>query len=465
MLAFAFFGALALLLENYYLLCIPFGGLVILTSIDGIEVLFFFLILLIPVSIEQKITTTISTDFPDEILMWLITTITWVVFLFNKNLRLKIIAIRNPIWILMSLLVLWLLVTTAFSSNLFVSFKHFLSKCWYLTCFFVLPVLIFSKAKHIKLIFQILLFSMLFVVAYAFVKQVGINFSFLRVNEAVRPFFRNHVNYSALLACFIPLMTVAIFNTKSQPMRIFLGIAICICTINIIFAFSRGAWLGLLCCPFFYFILKRKSVKPFLIAAITLLSIGVFIFISTGAYKKLKPNKKDTIYHTDIKDHLKATYQLTDMSFAERFYRWTGGINMTKARPIFGFGPNTFNLNYKAYTISDFQTWVSANKEKSSIHNYYLLQFAEQGILGGIIFLMLIYYAFIRIEQLYHSRRTLRPHALGIGFILVVICIELLVNDLIETDKIGSIFYLSLAGIIVLEKTPQDAKKLSKREL
>ncbi len=453
MLSFALFGSFALLLNNYYLLCVPFGALLLLTSIGGIEVLFFFLLFLIPLSVEQKITTTLSTDFPDELLMWLITGVAWVAILYSKKLCSRLFTICHPVWVLVAMSVFWVFLTMVFSSHPLISLKYFLSKIWYVTCFFILPIFIFSKPEHIKRIFQVVLFAMLIVVAYAFVKQVSIDFSFLRVNEAVRPFFRNHVNYSALLACIIPLLIISIFYTKSFKLKILLVVALTFCIINIVFAYSRGAWLGLICCPIFYFILKRKIVKPFLISSFAVLGVAVFLLISTGMYNNLKPTKKDTIYHTDIQYHLKATYELTDMSFAERFYRWIAGVKMTKSKPVFGFGPNTFYLNYKAHTNADFETWVSANYEKSSIHNYYLLQFAEQGLIGGCIFLALIYFAFTKLEVLYHANKKVSHYALGIGFVMVVICVELFVNDLIETDKIGSVFYLALAGVVILEKS------------
>ena len=71
---------------------------------------------------------------------------------------------------------------------------------------------------------------------------------------------------------------------------------------------------------------------------------------------------------------------MEDISTMERVYRWVAGVEMVKDKPIFGFGPGTFYSAYKAYTLSSFQTYVSDNVDHSTVHNYFLLTFIEQGL-------------------------------------------------------------------------------------
>ena len=97
-----------------------------------------------------------------------------------------------------------------------------------------------------------------------------------------------------------------------------------------------------------------------------------------------------------------STYQLKDVSTAERFYRWIAGVRMIKDNWLTGYGPNTFYENYKGYTVPAYKTWVSDNPEHSTVHNYFLLTAIEQGIPGFIFFTAavgaMIYYA----QHLYH---------------------------------------------------------------
>ena len=89
---------------------------------------------------------------------------------------------------------------------------------------------------------------------------------------------------------------------------------------------------------------------------------------------------------------------------------------------------------------------MSDNKEGSTVHCYYLLTAIEQGILGAIIFFMLIFYALIKAEQVYHRSDGFQKQVLMTSLLsFVTLLILITINDLIETDKFGSFFFMSLA--------------------
>ena len=111
-----------------------------------------------------------------------------------------------------------------------------------------------------------------------------------------------------------------------------------------------------------------------------------------------------------------------------------------------GFGPNNFYNYYKTFTVTNFKTYVSDNKEGSTVHCYYLLTAIEQGILGAIIFFILIFYALIKAEQVYHRSEGFQKQVLMTTLLsFVTLLILITINDLIETDKFGSFFFMSLA--------------------
>lgn len=64
-----------------------------------------------------------------------------------------------------------------------------------------------------------------------------------------------------------------------------------------------------------------------------------------------------------FEDHIMATTYGTDISSAERYYRWIAAIRMSEDHPYFKVGPNNFYDFYKPYTIT-FKTWVSRNPER-----------------------------------------------------------------------------------------------------
>jgi O-antigen ligase len=127
---------------------------------------------------------------------------------------------------------------------------------------------------------------------------------------------------------------------------------------------------------------------------------------------------------------------------------------MAKENWVSGSGPNSFYPLYKSYTANDFRTYVSNNPEKSTVHNYFLLLLTEQGIPGLLLFIALFVTMMLTAQKVY--LRTVDPHIKGLmlmtGAILGMIAVLIFLSDLIETDKIGSVFYLCAGTILVSQR-------------
>ncbi|MEI9910005.1 MAG: O-antigen ligase family protein [Bacteroidota bacterium] len=189
------------------------------------------------------------------------------------------------------------------------------------------------------------------------------------------------------------------------------------------------------------------------IASVVIVIATLFWIKADDRYLQYAHDYRTTIFHEDFREHLQATYEFKDVSTAERFYRWIAGIRMIKDNPLTGFGPNTFYNNYKPYAVPAFKTWVSNNPDHSTIHNYFLLIAIEQGIPGLVFFLLLIgamlYYA----QHLYYRAKDIfyKTIAITTGVILVMILTVNFLSDLIETDKVGSLFFLCLSMLVITD--------------
>src|SRR5262249_51047230 len=148
------------------------------------------------------------------------------------------------------------------------------------------------------------------------------NFHFANINDAVFPFFRNHVNYSAMLVCIIPLFLAFYKLSQSKKIKFLIALSIIILLTALFFSYSRGAWLALVVGLIAYFLIRKKILLlSFLVAII--ITIGLLFWIkSNDNYLRFAHDYKTTIFHKDFKEHLIATYKLKDVSTAERFYRW-----------------------------------------------------------------------------------------------------------------------------------------------
>jgi O-antigen ligase len=134
------------------------------------------------------------------------------------------------------------------------------------------------------------------------------------------------------------------------------------------------------------------------------------------------------------------------------------GARMSREKWLTGFGPTTFYQQYKPYTVPLFRTWVSNNPERSTVHNYFLLLLIEQGVFGLLFFLLLVGAMFWQAQKIYN--RTANPFwkttAAAIAAILWMQCTVNFLSDLIETDKVGSVFYLCVAFLIVAGSKQKD---------
>ncbi|MFI5171861.1 MAG: O-antigen ligase family protein, partial [Chitinophagales bacterium] len=179
----------------------------------------------------------------------------------------------------------------------------------------------------------------------------------------------------------------------------------------------------------------------------------VIYMVHDNKYLDYAPEYTKTIYHTHFSEHMESTITLEDVSSAERIYRWVAALHMIEDKPVIGFGPGQFYFNYKPYTINKFETYISRNSEKSTVHNYYLQVTVEQGFIGLFIWLSLLLYALSIGQKLYNKLQDKfhKNLAMAITLSLITIIVNIALSDLIEADKIGTMFFLLLAILVNLD--------------
>jgi O-antigen ligase len=413
-------------------------------------VLFYVLVASIPWSVEYHFSNALGTDLPDEPLMLLAAFAALTLLVMHR----KTITIKpvHMLLLLVGIQLAWTLVTVICSTDWLLSVKYFLAKSWYMLAFLVLPLFLSPDKKLVRNTAIILTLSVLLSVLFVLYKHAAYGFSFEKVNTALEPFYRNHVNYSALLVCITPIL-IAFIRSKTSY-RIWLVAAFLIVLVALYLSYSRGAWLAFVIGMISYSLLKKKWM---------VVAFGLFIAVTIGSifylqhndrYLQYAPHYSTTIFHTNFEEHLVATYRMKDLSTAERYFRWIGGLRMTKDSWLTGFGPNTFYDNYKPYTIPAFKTYVSRNEEHSTVHNYFLLLIIEQGAIGLALFLATIAFAFWQAQKMYHRTRDLfwKRTIAAVVAILSMICTVNFLSDLIESDKAGPLFYLCLAILIIADQ-------------
>jgi hypothetical protein len=444
-------AAIAAYLQEPFILLIPFGLLACCYLLQNLSVLFYVLIISIPWSIEYNFSNDLGTDLPDEPLMLLTSLSALLLLVCKRHNRNKKIHFLASVIILQ---LLWTLITVILSAHTIVSVKYLLAKSWYLLAFLVTPLILFRDKERLVRSFQVLILSTLSVVILVIIKHASYSFTFEKINVALNPWFRNHVNYSSLIVCIIPILIAGYKLETNKSLRLSYIIALVVILSALILSYSRGAWLAVLTGTSVYWLLRKKAL---------FLTYCFFILLCTGCvlwlgkedrYVQFSRDFNTTIFHKNFKEHLIATYELKDMSTTERFYRWIAAVRMVGDSWPAGFGPATFYDQYKDYTVPAFKTWVSNNQEHSTVHNYFLLLITEQGVAGLFIFLLLLGSMFWYAQTIYH--RTHDPFSQTIitamAVMLMMICTIIFLSDMIETDKLGSLFYICLAVIITIDR-------------
>jgi len=457
---FIFSIGFAVYTEDFYLTAIPFIILLFYMGWQHPNFLFFLLLLALPFSFEYNFSSTLGTDLPDEPLMILVSILFLFLGIYSKKIISKNI-LSHPLLILLFISIVWSVVAVVFSSEKLISVKYLLAKSWYIGAFVLAPIIVFRKKENIKLAAVILSGSLLLIAVIALLRHSFNWFRFQNINEAVSPFFRNHVSYSAMLVCVIPIFYAFYQLNKKRKNKNLIKAAILILLIALFFSYARGAWLALVAGAITYWLIKKKFLVITYFSTIIITISFLFWIKNEDRYLQFANDYKTTIFHKDFGKHLIATYQLKDVSTAERFYRWIAGVRMIKDNWLTGYGPNTFYYNYKSYAIPTFKTWVSKNEDRSTVHNYFLLTAIESGI-PGLFFLLLLLGAMLYYAQaIYHQAKDsfYKMASMTIGVIISMITVVNFLSDLIETDKIGSLFFLCLSTLIVIDINSRKSSK------
>ncbi|MFH0930212.1 MAG: O-antigen ligase family protein [Candidatus Moraniibacteriota bacterium] len=163
-----------------------------------------------------------------------------------------------------------------------------------------------------------------------------------------------------------------LFSREKTALKIWIGAAVTLMISAISLSFSRGAYLGLIVGGLFFVVvfLKRSGVLGKALVAVGAFFILIFIFNSNI-----------------ISQRFISSFNLKEVSNAERYKNWVQAVDMIQDHPLGGVG-----LGNYARTADP----TAANRSSIYAHNLFLDIAAETGILNAIVFLFLIFFSIWR---------------------------------------------------------------------
>jgi len=444
-----------LYLDNQLLIVFPLLIAFAFIAVINFKMIYFMLIAFLPLSTNVYVTESLGLYIPSEPLMALILLLL-IVHAFLKRNELNFEFIKHPIILLLLLGLVWTGVNVLYSETPIMSLKFFVVKVWFVFAFTIATSLFIKTQKDFKILFWLLFSTLMFTVIHTIYKHYMLDFSFLLVNRSMQPFYFNHIDYAVLIALFFPFcIYMRSLYKKGSVIRLLLNISMLIFVIAIYFSYTRAAIVCLLLLPIIYFIYYKNLTNYVLTIGGTVAIVALLFLTTSNNYLEYAPEYKKTVYHGHWQRHF-----LSDISFMERIYRWVAAFRMVKDKPIVGFGSAGFYHHYKKYTVTSFKTYVSRNEEKSTVHNYFLLVLVEQGIIGFLLFTIMVFLVLIKAQNLNYKAMSKadRNFLMATYISFVIILLNNLIGDLIEVDKIGGMFYFEIA-IIVLFDIKYNAKQ------
>ncbi len=361
---------------------------------------------------------------------------------------------KHPIIISVLVFISWMFVTAITSSNVLVSFKFIISKLW-----FIVPILFFGT-HFFKKEANRNWFILLFIIAtsctiiYTLIHHSTYDFGEKAGHWVMSPFFKDHTIYGAIIAMIIPLLLSWYFSEKYAPLiQISLIGIIIIVFFGLYFSYTRAAWLSIAIAIIVGLIIHFKVNFKLLLFLASLACIFLFFQWDTIQMELARNTHEHTTEAFDERIQSAANVT-TDASNLERINRWNCALSMFQQRPIFGYGPGTYALEYAPFQEAKNLTIISTNfGDMGNAHSEYLGALAEMGLIGLLTFIAFVIAIFYSAIQLYYSwpadDKQTRIKIFGMILSLTTYFSHAFLNNFLDTDK-AAIPVLAMCSIIIV---------------
>ncbi|MBR4030868.1 MAG: O-antigen ligase family protein, partial [Clostridia bacterium] len=259
---------------------------------------------------------------------------------------------------------------------------------------------------------------------------------FSEISGRIVSFFENPNVYGEYLILII-MINVALFATLKRPLlKICTLILLALSGLCMILTYSRGCWIGIaLAVALFLFIYSKKVFLLFAVLGV----VGLFFLPES------------------VMTRLLSIGNLADSSTSYRVYIWQGTMNMLKDFWVTGIGVGTSAFNH-VYPIYAFGA-ISAPHP----HNLYLLLLSEMGILGLLVFVVLM---IMMLKKLFVTAnkskdKTISAYSAALFSALVGFLVQGIFDNVWYNYRVFLLFWIivGLSGAVCLIHKKMEDKK------
>jgi putative inorganic carbon (hco3(-)) transporter len=188
--------------------------------------------------------------------------------------------------------------------------------------------------------------------------------------------------YAQVMVVLVPIAFDRLVNARRLVLRMLSGYTLMVVVLTIIFTFSRGGFLALLVVSSITIVRYRPSVETVLGSLVVIAALLAF----------LPANYTDRINTLgSFLPGAPATDPKKEVSFRGRLNEYAVGLLMFADNPVIGVGYKNYPSYYLEYSP---RVGIDPRRQERAPHSLYIEILAEQGMIGMIIFSLVLGYAF-----------------------------------------------------------------------
>ena len=456
LISFIALNSIMLALEIFYIPLIPAILLFLALAVVAVDKYLLVIVFFVPVSVPlSKLVEGLSIDMylPTEPLLAGLLLLYMLKYIMGDKIDLKVL--RHPVTLAIYFHLAWLFITSLTSTDMLVSFKMLVSRLWFIVGFYLLATQLFRNEKRMHTYVWLFVIAFTGVIIYALINHIpyGLD-NQVMAHSVARPFFNDHTSYGATLGFLLPVL-VALFlfiKRKDINTRFLMVLLILLFAFATVVSYTRATWVSILASLGFWAILKLR-IRFEIVLVGTAILVGLFFSVRTELMIQLEQNRVES--SGEFAEHVQSISNITtDQSNLERLNRWSCAIRMWKDKPLFGFGPGTYQFEYGRYQRSYEKTQISTNfGTMGNAHSEYLGPLSEAGVFGLLSILFVIgttLYTGIRV-YVTSKKQSIRIFSIAVLVGLVSYYLHGLLNNFLDTDKISVLFWGFTAMVVAMD--------------
>lgn len=372
----------------------------------------------------------------------------WLVKIINTGeYFLKKTKLNLPLILFTSVLVLSLFI----SETKRISLNDFIIFFSYILIFFLITNNIDRKADFNTFIHMFFIISSL-VSIYTIIQYYGID-PYLSDLHSLTSTIGQKNWISNYLAMIFPVVFSYFLLEQSKKNRILYFFLLSILYATLMICQSRGIWISISLTLIFaiYIIIKFNLLKIFQENKKWLILLLVTFLIITIIYSTDNLLNKSAI---TVPQRALSTFDEKDPSINTRLLIWKTTLEMIKDNPLLGAGIGTFKmnyLNYQAEYLRENPGYIKYSGKAGEAHNEYLQMWAELGIIGLGLFILIFYFFYKTIFNFFKSSKNIKDKAITLGLVtgITSFLIHSLFTFPLHVPALGITFF-ALLGLTVI---------------